>query len=113
MRMSRLSKREKVCLGIGDLRHIGKSITTIKDFFYLEKYTYYNVWPSRFICMIPFTAIATASCLAPRIEMYTRLACEVYKPEYTDPRDPDFFSFGITPVKSDGKNGLWIVFFVA
>ena len=63
--------------------------------------------------MIPFTAIATASCLAPRIEMYTRLACEVYKPEYTNPRDPDFFSFGITPVKSDGKNGLWIVFFVA
>lgn len=54
--------------------------------------------------MIPFTAVATASCLAPRIEMYTRLACEVYKPEYTNPRDPDAFSsYGVISAMSDGK----------
>ncbi|KAK7693782.1 hypothetical protein QCA50_003354 [Cerrena zonata] len=58
--------------------------------------------PFWFICMIPFTAVATASCLAPRIEMYTRLACEVYKPEYTNPRDPDAFSsYGVIPAMSD------------
>lgn len=54
--------------------------------------------------MIPFTAIATASCIAPRIEMYTRLACEVYKPEYTNPQDPDAFSpYNFVPVMADGK----------
>jgi hypothetical protein len=32
---------------------------------------------------LPFTAAAMAATLAPRIEIYTILACSVHKPEYT------------------------------
>lgn len=33
--------------------------------------------------VLPFAAIASSSTIAPRVEIYTILACKVYKPEYT------------------------------
>ena len=32
---------------------------------------------------LPFASVSTAATLAPRIEIYTILACSVHKPEYT------------------------------
>lgn len=37
----------------------------------------------RLIAAIPFSAIAMAATMAPRIEIYTILACSVHRPEYT------------------------------
>ena len=39
--------------------------------------------PSRLIIAIPFTAMSVAATMAPRIEIYTILACRVHRPEYT------------------------------
>jgi hypothetical protein len=38
--------------------------------------------------MLPFSAIAMAATIAPRIEIYTMLACGVHKPEHTSNSDP-------------------------
>lgn len=32
---------------------------------------------------MPVIAIATSTTIAPRVEIYTKLACDVLKPEYT------------------------------
>ncbi|TDL24842.1 MFS general substrate transporter [Rickenella mellea] len=40
------------------------------------------------LCLMPFTAIAMASTIAPRVELYTRLACREHKPEYSAGRGP-------------------------
>ena len=37
----------------------------------------------RLICITPFTTIAMSSTIAPKIEMYTELACREHKPEYS------------------------------
>lgn len=39
----------------------------------------------RFIVAVPLAAIAMAATLAPKIEIYTILACEMYRPELTVP----------------------------
>lgn len=39
---------------------------------------------------MPFTAIATAATMAPRIEIYTMLACSVHKPDVFKRNFPDF-----------------------
>ena len=40
--------------------------------------------------ILPFTAIATSSTLAPRIEIYTTLACSILRPDYGEsPQQPD------------------------
>ncbi|KAI0072772.1 MFS general substrate transporter [Panus rudis PR-1116 ss-1] len=39
--------------------------------------------PWWFLSLVPFTAIAMSASLAPRIEIYTKLACEVHRPEYS------------------------------
>jgi hypothetical protein len=38
--------------------------------------------------MMPFSAIAMAAAIAPRIEIYTMLACSVHKPQHTSNFDP-------------------------
>lgn len=35
----------------------------------------------RLLSIVPLSAIATSACIAPRIEVYTLLACSVHKPE--------------------------------
>jgi len=37
----------------------------------------------RLLLALPFASVSTAATLAPRIEIYTILACSVHKPEYT------------------------------
>ncbi|KDQ61041.1 hypothetical protein JAAARDRAFT_32037 [Jaapia argillacea MUCL 33604] len=39
--------------------------------------------PYWFITTVPFTAITTAGTMAPKIELYTQLACKVHRPEYS------------------------------
>lgn len=39
------------------------------------------VFRSRILVLTPFTAIAMSATLAPRIEIYTMLACSVHKPD--------------------------------
>ncbi|CAL1705198.1 unnamed protein product [Somion occarium] len=48
--------------------------------------------PWWFFALIPFTAIATAATLAPRIEIYTKLICEVYKPDLSSPRENESYT---------------------
>ncbi len=43
----------------------------------------------RFLLLIPFAGAATAATLAPRIDIYTQLACAIHKPEYTIGRGSD------------------------
>lgn len=38
---------------------------------------------SRFLCVVPFASSATASTAAPRVEIFTELACIAYKEHYT------------------------------
>jgi hypothetical protein len=38
--------------------------------------------PIWMLLLVPFTAIATSSIIAPRVEIYTLLVCSVLKPEY-------------------------------
>jgi hypothetical protein len=38
---------------------------------------------ARFLCLMPLSSIAMSMALAPRIEIYTMLACDAHKPEYT------------------------------
>ncbi|KAI0957937.1 hypothetical protein AcW1_006164 [Taiwanofungus camphoratus] len=45
--------------------------------------------PLWFLSLIPFTSIVTSATMAPRIEIYTQLVCEAYKPEYTIGRGAD------------------------
>ncbi|KAH9930705.1 major facilitator superfamily domain-containing protein [Fomitopsis serialis] len=40
--------------------------------------------PWWFICAVPFSSMSMAMTLAPRIQIYTELACDAYKPEYTN-----------------------------
>ncbi|KAL4246070.1 hypothetical protein ABKN59_003276 [Abortiporus biennis] len=40
--------------------------------------------PWWFLVFVPFSAVAISATLAPKIEIYTRLACEVYRPEFSD-----------------------------
>ncbi|OCB86786.1 MFS general substrate transporter [Sanghuangporus baumii] len=39
--------------------------------------------PYWLLCTTPFSSIAMSACVAPRIEIYTLLACRQHKPEYT------------------------------
>jgi hypothetical protein len=41
-----------------------------------------TVGPSRLLCFIPIASTATSACIAPRVEIYTLLACMDKKPEY-------------------------------
>jgi len=34
------------------------------------------------LAVLPFTAMAMSACIAPRVEIYTELACRAHKPEY-------------------------------
>jgi hypothetical protein len=44
--------------------------------------------------IMPFTAIATSSTIAPRIEIYTTLACSILRPEYGEsPQQSDILGF--------------------
>ncbi|OBZ69346.1 putative membrane protein C14C4.07 [Grifola frondosa] len=43
--------------------------------------------PWWFLAFVPFATIAMSATVAPKIEIYTKLACEVHKPEYTIGRD--------------------------
>ncbi|THG94666.1 hypothetical protein EW026_g6843 [Hermanssonia centrifuga] len=45
--------------------------------------------PLWFLLLIPFAGAATAATLAPRIDIYTQLACAIHKPEYTIGRGSD------------------------
>ena len=36
----------------------------------------------RMLGVLPFAAIATFATLAPRVEIYTKLACDAIRPEY-------------------------------
>ena len=45
----------------------------------------------RFLASVPLVAAAGAATLAPRVEILTRIVCEVYKPEYTIGRGNDTF----------------------
>ena len=38
----------------------------------------------RFISGVPFSSMAMSMTLAPRIQIYTELACDQYKPEYSN-----------------------------
>ena len=38
----------------------------------------------RFISGVPLSSIAMSMTLAPRIQIYTELACDQYKPEYSN-----------------------------
>lgn len=60
---------------------------------------------------LPFAAIATSATIAPRIEVYTMLACNVYRPEYVSadsvakqlaPPYLGHYSFFFTPGISTG-----------
>lgn len=45
--------------------------------------------------MVPFAASATAATLAPKVEIYTQLACDAHKPEYrSDNGTLATFTFG-------------------
>jgi hypothetical protein len=44
--------------------------------------------------MVPIAAIATSTTIAPRIEIFTRLACEAIKPGYDTSAD----EFGVTRI---------------
>ena len=44
--------------------------------------------------IMPFTAIATSSTIAPRIEIYTTLACSILRPDYGEvPQQADNLGF--------------------
>ena len=44
--------------------------------------------------IMPFTAIATSLTIAPRIEIYTTVACSILKPEYGEnPQQPEIVGF--------------------
>lgn len=43
----------------------------------------------RFIFLVPFSAIAISATMAPRIQIYTQLVCDVYKPEFKAGRGAD------------------------
>ena len=46
--------------------------------------------------IMPFTAIATSSTIAPRIDIYTTLACSILRPDYGEspsPQQPNNFGF--------------------
>lgn len=47
--------------------------------------------------MVPFSAIATGACMAPRIEIYTLLACVQHKPEYTTNLDLRYLGIPFHP----------------
>ena len=38
----------------------------------------------RLLCLMPFAAIAMSATLAPRVEIYTTLACRVHRPDIYD-----------------------------
>ncbi|KAF8473108.1 major facilitator superfamily domain-containing protein [Gautieria morchelliformis] len=50
--------------------------------------------------MLPFTSIAFATTIAPRIEIYTKLACEALKPEYQSIGVDDSSIMQIVPAPS-------------
>ena len=60
----------------GRLHHRGGELTVIKFW----KSLFHRV-RTRLLAIMPFTAIATSSTMAPRIEIYTTLACSIHRPE--------------------------------
>lgn len=45
-------------------------------------FTFVNLISCRFLLMVPVAASATAATLAPKVEIYTQLACATHRPEY-------------------------------
>ncbi|KAF9819793.1 hypothetical protein IEO21_01884 [Rhodonia placenta] len=45
--------------------------------------------PMWFLILIPLASVAMSATMAPRIEIYTRLVCDAYRPEYTVGRGKD------------------------
>ncbi|PCH37836.1 MFS general substrate transporter [Wolfiporia cocos MD-104 SS10] len=61
--------------------------------------------PIWFLSLIPLTAIAMSATIAPKVEIFTRLVCDVYKPEYTVGRDdlPNKDLLDLTRMAFNGK----------
>ncbi|KAH8116885.1 MFS general substrate transporter [Phellopilus nigrolimitatus] len=49
--------------------------------------------PLWLLCMMPITSMAMSACAAPRVEIYTQLACLEHKPEYTVGRRANIDNF--------------------
>lgn len=60
-------------------------------------------YSDRLILISPLYTISLAATLAPRIDIYTQLACAIHKPEYTmrqNGSDTDFISVQTAPLGS-------------
>ena len=52
----------------------------------------------RLLCAVPFSAITKSATIAPKVEVYTLLACRVHKPDiYHSSQVQDAFSKVVTP----------------
>lgn len=75
-RKSKLSG-ERLSLGGGGLRHGGAlSLHAIR---FSGSIAY--ACSSRILCAVPFSAVAKSATVAPKVEVYTMLACRVHKPD--------------------------------
>lgn len=62
---------------------------------------------SRLLCAVPFSAGIKSATLAPKVEIYTQLACRVHKPDIYDSQTwdaGDAFSKALTPRAEVGRS---------
>ena len=61
----------------GRLHHHGGEFTALNSRYHL----FMAGFVARLLMIMPFTSIATSATIAPRIEVYTTLACSVHRPD--------------------------------